>query len=830
VSEYVALREGEYLPLWRKVVAEGVVISLERLKGTPALRVRVWHRGRVVWESGTFFSKRSFSVEGKHWERIAAELEREGVPAMKLVKPEEWLKLLEEARKQVPDTVMMPKLEELKPPTPVSVEELAKRADRYLYEAVEARCVVVGRSEIALAPVAVHEEGEDGLVRAFDWSRPQDSLNLVLMKVKGEPLDKASFFIYKLQDELGSEGLQFTAFTLGVEPTKSRRVLVRGVVVEQKMRMSSRPILLATEVEPLNEVVERFTPTADALKQITPLKPASYEDLLEKVDRAIAPEIVGRAFEKLVLALTWCSPLEMRVRDRCEQGLLRTLFFGDTSTGKSTIAKFMPEVLGLGVYVPAESASRAGLLYTVETSVEPPMLIWGRLVLADREAAVLDGIDRLPASEWMQFREALSTGRVIVSKRVKGEAPFRVRIVACANPMRKMNLYATPVEAVKDIPVFHGRDAGAAIRRFDLFVPFSESDVSYDDIAEAKLRAVRDRELMELFRKLVLCSWRTTAVFKDEALARLVSVAKELLGYARALDIPVVHNAFTDVVLKVAGAFACLLQKFLIDSEGLKAVVDEEVCGYVERFFEDYVERLGVREYAATLSTAVREDQIAKAIEQLKKDGLLERAVLELYKGKMSKSQLGAKLGVRGHDKQQELVDRLSNLGLVEAKRGVGVYLAPLGRAVAARLFMDYHASVNGRETPENVNTQGGGVNLVPSESPPGERITKELEVDSPTSQRTIHSGLGLPGAPGDNVSVPLEKYSKDVKKRVEQSEAVARVLEYVGREGKPLAELYAFVVKELKILKPEPLLRDLFERGLLIKVEKGGERWVVRG
>jgi len=601
------------------------------------------------------------------------------------------------------------------------------------------------------------------------------------------------------------------------------------VVVEQRARATSRPILLATEVEPLNEVVERFTPTAEALKEVAPLKPASYEDLLEKVDRAIAPEIVGRAFEKLVLALTWCSPLEMQVRDRCEQGLLRTLFFGDTSTGKSTIAKFMPEALGLGVYVPAESASRAGLLYTVETSVEPPMLIWGRLVLADREAAVLDGIDRLPANEWLQFREAITQGRVIVSKRVKGEAPFRVRIVACANPKHKMNLYATPVEAIKEIPVFEGKDAGAATRRFDLFVPFSESDVSYEDIAEAKLRVVRDRELMELFKKLVLCSWRSTAVFKDEALARLVSLAKEkLLGYAQALDIPVIHSGYTDVVFRVAGAFACLLQKFLIDSEGLKAVVDEEVCGYVERFFEEYVERLGVREYAAALSTAVREDEIASAIAQLKKDGLLEKAVLELYKGKMSKSQLGAKLGVRDHNKQQELVDKLANLGLVEAKRGVGLYLAPLGRAVAARLFMKYHTNVNGRETAENVTPQGGQVILVSSDSLPGEKTTKEFEVDSLQTKQTIHSRLRLPGAPGDNVSTP---FSKDVKtERVEQGEAVARVLEYVGSEGKPLTELYAFVVKELKILKPEPLLHDLFERGLLIKVEKNGERWAVKG
>jgi len=38
------------------------------------------------------------------------------------------------------------------------------------------------------------------------------------------------------------------------------------------------------------------------------------------------------------------------------------------------------------------------------------------------------------------------------------------------------------------------------------------------------------------------------------------------------------------------------------------------------------------------------------------------------------------------------------------------------------------------------------------------------------------------------------------------------------------------YAVKELKILKPEPLLKELLERGHLVKVKKGGETWVVRG
>jgi hypothetical protein len=62
------------------------------------------------------------------------------------------------------------------------------------------------------------------------------------------------------------------------------------------------------------------------------------------------------------------------------------------------------------------------------------------------------------------------------------------------------------------------------------------------------------------------------------------------------------------------------------------------------------------------------------------------------------------------------------------------------------------------------------------------------------------------------------------------QAEAIARILEFVGKEGKPLKQVFEYVAKELKILKPEPLLRELLERGYLAKAKRGGETWLVRG
>ena len=49
--------------------------------------------------------------------------------------------------------------------------------------------------------------------------------------------------------------------------------------------------------------------------------------------------------------------------------------------------------------------------------------------------------------------------------------------------------------------------------------------------------------------------------------------------------------------------------------------------------------------------------------------------------------------------------------------------------------------------------------------------------------------------------------------------EAAAKILEFAGWEGKPLYSVFAYAVRELKVLKPEPLLKELLDRGLLVKL-----------
>jgi len=691
------IAEVQRVLLWRKLLKENIEIAVEREKLTPALYLVIRHHDELVFESQPFFTRKSLRLNDSIIDKIQVELEKRGVAFYKIATITEWQKALEEAKRIVPEKPIMPLIEETGlTPQLVTVEELARNAVPYLFKPVEVHAVIAGKSEIIFVPVAIEEEDKetkDTILKVFNLEDPDLSLKVMSIWKKEKIIDYTSLFVLRLQDPAGFE--KFTCLAVGCDIPKSRRIIVRGIVVANKQSRFIKPMLLATEIDTENEVLDKFEVNIEALKEIESLKPSSYEDLKDKIDLTIAPDIVGRKFEKLAAAITQASPLEIFYGDKSIQGTLRTVFFGDTGTAKSSIGKYLPDVLNLGVYATAETGSRAGLLYTVETSMEPPIVIWGQLVLADKEFACLDGLDKMHSEEWKEFRESLVQSKVVVFKRAKGEAPFRIRLIACANPTHKMNEYAFPIEALKDIRPFGGRDSGASIRRFDLFIPFCDNDVSYEDIAESYLRAKRNYELEEKYRKFLLIAWSAKAVFEEKALEKCIELAKQIMFYARSLDIPAIHNAYTEVVLKVAAGFAALLQNFSIDNRGLILTVDEQAVEYARLFFEEYLGRLGVEDYSTTLSSVANEKEIEQLLLDLENDSQLKKAVILLYKQGLSKKMLGQKLGIRDHNKQQRLVDRLVEKNLAISRRGVGVYLTKLGSRIAAELIRQKNEEKN---------------------------------------------------------------------------------------------------------------------------------------
>ncbi|MEM4680017.1 MAG: hypothetical protein QXL98_03645, partial [Thermofilaceae archaeon] len=207
-----------------------VIIVLERLKGTPALYLRIFYSGEPVFEVGPFFSKRSFDNLNIKWDEVAIELERRGGSPLTSLPPSEWAKILEQVREEIPDSPVMPRVSEVGTPTLVTIEDLARRGDLYRLSPVEFSGVIIGRSEIKTIPVAIRRKTKnDEQLVVFDLKAPQEAIRFVSQS--GERVDEARFFILQLQQHMGHD--KFTVYAVGCEVPKSKMVKVRGVIVSE---------------------------------------------------------------------------------------------------------------------------------------------------------------------------------------------------------------------------------------------------------------------------------------------------------------------------------------------------------------------------------------------------------------------------------------------------------------------------------------------------------------------------------------------------------------------------------------------------------------------
>ncbi|MEM2619400.1 MAG: hypothetical protein QW356_07995 [Candidatus Hadarchaeales archaeon] len=671
-------KPDDYIRLWSTSIGS-VIIVLERLKGTPALYLWVFHNGEPVFKAGPFYSKKSFDNLRINWEDVAVELEKRGARPLTDLPPSGWAKILEQVREKVPDSPVMPRVSEVGAPTLVTIEDLARRGDLYRLSPVEFEGIIVGRSEIKTVPVAIKRKLKNGEYEEFfNLTLPQEAIRFV--SHSGERVDEARFFILQLQQYM--EHYRFTVYAIGCEVPRSKKVRVRGVVVSEGTRAPYRPVVLATEVEPLNEVVERLEITSELLKEAG-FRVSSYEELKQLMDQVLAPEIVGRPLAKVACALTLFSVEKLCYGSIVWEGLLRTLFFGDTRTGKSTIARWFYDNAGVGAFTTAETGSRAGLLYTVDTDTRT--IIWGVVTLADREYAVIDGFDKMNPEEWKECREAINNQKVVVAKKVQGVAPFRVRLILCANTKERMSSYTYPVEGIADIPTLMGKDSGASVTRIDLFIPFKVDDVPASEIVRAPL-TVKPPNVEALKRKILIAWKATCAVFEEGAIRRLADFAQSLIEEYGSIRPPIIHNDYLRVVLKVAAAFASLLGRYRLTERGLEVVVTEEVVPFVEAFFNEYFALLCVEPYAEVM----RED-VEEALSQIDGDPTLLKALLAIDERSkqgvpVTKTELGTVIGVRGHDKQQAIVHRLSGLRLIYSRRGSGLFLTELGKRVVKEI------------------------------------------------------------------------------------------------------------------------------------------------
>ncbi len=187
-------------------------------------------------------------------------------------------------------------------------------------------------------------------------------------------------------------------------------------------------------------------------------------------------KIWGREDMIMALDLAFHSVKRFKFQRKIIKGWMNILVIGDSGQGKSLAAEALMQHYNLGYKASAESSTRSGLMYGIDTKGEGPnSLIWGAIPRQSGRLVVIDELKELINSgHFAQLTEARSSGMVKVDTIVSGRAMAETRLILLTNPpaKRTMGSYICPVESIQDlIPDLEDT------RRFDLVVGVASKEV-----------------------------------------------------------------------------------------------------------------------------------------------------------------------------------------------------------------------------------------------------------------------------------------------------------------------------------------------------------------
>jgi len=518
----------------------------------------------------------------------------------------------------------------------------------------------------------------------------------------GEPQDYRELFLRDIFDfeevtEKSVTARNYRAYFLG-KPPSEKKVLLDGEVV---LTPKNELVLLVREATPLDDFSQRTTLTEHDLKQLQQLQGMSFEGLLNFADSYVAPRIVGREYAKLCSLLTACSPTWIKVGYSIERGCLRTLFIGDPRTGKGSIIEYYAETLKIGEHGVGEAASRAGLLYFVEP--ETNTLIWGLLVQADLGLIGIEGLHGLPSEQLAEFREALHNMRVEVSKKVSGSAWARVRILADANTPIPLSNEVYPALAITKVKCLQDP---IDVTRWDLMVPFASTDVPPEKIAEGRELPADYEEKLLLLKKLIGWVWSRRVdqiTFSAEALAKAKAAAPKLIEEYAVDEVPLIHNATLETLLRLACSFAALT---FSSPDGKQLVVKEGHVEMAGRLVRELAELWDLAGLKAALGSRELSDEEYEKVEKLLKESEVARRLLNEIALRPERSNILAnKLGCNA-SYIRDVANEFKALGLVKT--------TSRGYALTAKgAYVVRHLLLKPPPTPPNktnkTNSQKGG-------------------------------------------------------------------------------------------------------------------------
>ena len=509
----------------------------------------------------------------------------------------------------------------------------------------------------------------------------------------GETIDYSVLFVKELPENVDVKNEEeyrklatkvWKVYYFGI-PQDIKRAKIYGYVV--KNPSTNEIEIIAYKLKPSQEEFANLEITKEDHEKFKQY--FANGDFNQIVENQIAPKIVGRNFEKLSILLTLHSPYEIYdiFNSTKIRGCLRTIWIGDTKTGKTEIGKDITYMFyRLGEIVFGEMSSRAGITYTIDS--DKRIIIWGVLPLNDRKLVFIDGIHSLSSEEMEQLREALEQGIIKVSRSVSGERLARVRIIATLNPRNPpMRNYYYKIQALMDTRVF--RDP-VDLTRWDIVIPFCIEDVSGDLIAEAK---PKERPIPKnIFIKHVYWVWSLEPEqirYSENAKEKIIELTKELMKCVSS-QYPLIHSGAREHLTRIAVAFACLLHSVSEDYRYVE--VKEEHVKKAYDFIMEMIQRIDYDAFIYRMKdlTEISDDEFEEIKNEL--DDVEIEILKQLTTGAKKSPELASRLGLSDRA-IKEHYKPLRKHNLMITSTGFGVKLTPKGVAFLKKLEGGYISS-----------------------------------------------------------------------------------------------------------------------------------------
>lgn len=302
-----------------------------------------------------------------------------------------------------------------------------------------------------------------------------------------------------------------------------------------------------------------------------------YEDFESNILR-----VFGRRDVITAIDLVYHSVLSFFFQDDfIQRGYLELLVIGDSGQAKTTLLSGMRGHYELGEVISGETASRTGLVYSIQENQRRRFLQWGAIPLNDRRLLVIDEFSGVATEEIENMSSLRATGIAEVNRSIKSKTAARTRLIFLSNSRdgRMLNEYQCGVEAVDKL--FSKKED---IRRLDFAITVASGEVAASEINKRHVSVVKHWYLGRECRSLILWAWSrkpNQIKFTEEAIDKILELAGTISKKFHA-NIPLVEPA--DMRIKLARLSAALAARLYSTTNGEDLVVLPEHVQWINNY------------------------------------------------------------------------------------------------------------------------------------------------------------------------------------------------------------------------------------------------------